>query len=139
MRTRELVAMLLLMPPCAHAMAGGETLIIENVTVVSPELAQPIGPRNVLVRGGRIEAVSEKAIAIPSGARRIDGAGKYLAPGIFDAHVHVSDAIGLPFDSKDPALSALEQQYLAQQPRSYLYFGVTQVLWRRWPPSDRPS
>ena len=128
MRTRNLVGTLLVLLPCAPAMSAGEALIIENVTVVSPELGQPVGPRNVLVRAGRVEAVSADPIAAPPAARRIDGAGKFLTPGIFDAHVHVSDAIGLPFDSKDPALAALAQQFFAQQPRSYLYFGVTQVL-----------
>jgi imidazolonepropionase-like amidohydrolase len=82
----------------------------------------------VLVRGGRIEAVSDNPVATPPGTRRMDGAGKFLVPGIFDAHVHVSDPIGLPFETSDPAVSKLATQFFAQQPRSYLYFGVTQVL-----------
>ena len=45
-----------------------------------------------------------------------------------DAHVHVSQAIGIPFGHNDPAMAALEAEFFAQQPRNYLYFGVTQVL-----------
>jgi len=127
-RIREVLGALLLVQACASLRAEGQPLIIENVTVVSPELARPVGPRNVLIRGGRIEGVSEQPIVAPSGSRRIDGAGKFLAPGIFDAHVHVSDAIGLPPGSTDPALASLAKQFFIQQPRSYLYFGVTQVL-----------
>jgi imidazolonepropionase-like amidohydrolase len=45
-----------------------------------------------------------------------------------DSHVHTADAVGLPFVSDDPTIAALRETYYRQQPRSYLYFGVTQVL-----------
>jgi imidazolonepropionase-like amidohydrolase len=108
------------------ASAAGEPLLIENVTLVSPELAQPLGNRHVLIRDGRIAAVSATPIAVPPNARRLDGSGKFLTPGLTDAHVHVSDAIGLT--PADPGAADLEQEFFRQQPRSYLYFGVTQVL-----------
>jgi imidazolonepropionase-like amidohydrolase len=111
-----------------NARAAAEPLLIENVTLLSPELAQPLGNRHVLVRDGRIAAVSDRAIPVPAGARRLDGTGKFLTPGLFDGHVHVSQAIGLPFAGQDPAIAAMEKDFFAQQPRSYLYFGVTQVL-----------
>lgn len=115
-----------LLSPCAGA--AGKSLLIENVTLLSPEQAQPLGNRHVLVREGRIAAVSDQPIAVPEGAQRLDGTGKFLTPGITDAHVHVSDAVGLPFAGEDPALAAMEKDFFTQQPRSYLYFGVTQVL-----------
>jgi imidazolonepropionase-like amidohydrolase len=115
-----------LLPPVSAA--AGESLLIENVTLLSPEQTQPLGNRYVLIRDGRIAEVSDKAIAAPAGVRRLDGAGKYLTPGLTDAHVHVSDAIGLPFGSEEPLHLALQKDFFAQQPRSYLYFGVTQVL-----------
>ena len=117
------------------ASAAGQPLLIENVTLLSPELPQPLGNRHVLVRDGRIASVSDQPIAAPAGARRLDGTGKFLAPGLTDAHVHVSQAIGLPFGGNDPAIAALEKDFFAQQPRSYLYFGVTQVL----DPSNMPE
>jgi imidazolonepropionase-like amidohydrolase len=120
------VVVTLLVAPAASE--SGESLLIENVTLLSPEQPQPLGNRHVLVRDGRIAEVSDKPIRAPANTRRLDGAGKYLAPGLTDAHVHVSDAIGLPPGSEDPALAPLQQDFFAQQPRSYLYFGVTQVL-----------
>src|SRR5881394_1715908 len=110
------------------AASADASLLIENVTLLSPDLAQPLGNRNVLVRDGRIAVVSDKPIAAAAGARRLDGTGKYLTPGITDAHVHVLQAIGLPPGSTDPAVAALEKSFFTQQPRSYLYFGVTQLL-----------
>ena len=103
------------------------SLLIENVTLISPEQPQPLGNRYVLIRDGRIADVSDRAISAP-GVPRLDGAGKYLTPGLTDAHVHVSDPIGLPPGSQDPQFATLAEDFFAQQPRSYLYFGVTQVL-----------
>ena len=110
------------------APAAADSLLIENVTLLSPEQAQPLGGRHVLMRDGRIVEVSDRAITPPPGARRVNGAGKYLTPGLTDAHVHVSQAIGLPFTPEDPAIAAMSSAFFTQQPRSYLYFGVTQVL-----------
>lgn len=117
------------------APAADDDLLIENVTLLSPEQAQPLGNRHVLVRDGRIATVSDRAIPAPAGVRRLDGTGKFLAPGLFDGHVHVSQAIGIPSGTSDPALATMEREFFAQQPRSYLYFGVTQVL----DPSNLPE
>src|SRR6187200_3404206 len=126
MKTHHLIAILLLV--ACNASVAGQSLLIENVTLVSPEQPQPLGNRHVLVRDGRIAAVSDQPIPLPPGARRLDGTGKFLTPGLTDSHVHVSDAIGLPFGVVNPEFAALEKDFFAQQPRSYLYFGVTQVL-----------
>ena len=48
------------------ASAAGNPLLIENVTLLSPEQAQPLGNRHVLIRDGRIAAVSDR----PSRRRR---------------------------------------------------------------------
>ncbi len=125
MKATRLLAALLLVHCSASA---ADALLIENVTLVSPEQPQPLGNRHVLIQDERIALVSDKAIPPPAGARRIDGTGKFLTPGLTDAHVHVSDVIGLPFGPDDPAFEKMADDFFAQQPRSYLYFGVTQVL-----------
>src|SRR5688572_2921997 len=101
----------------AYTGASSEPLLIENVTMLSPEQAQPRGNHYVLIRDGRIATVSDHAIPAPPGARRLDGTGRFLTPGLTDAHVHVSQAIGLPFPPATPELAALEKQFFAQQPR----------------------
>lgn len=101
-------------------------LLIENVTLVSPQLAAPLNNRHVLIHDGRIAQVSDKAIAA-KGAKRLDGRGKFLTPGLMDSHVHVTD-VGSIGPNSNPALEALRETYFRQQPRSYLYFGVTQLL-----------
>lgn len=108
-------------------LSAAADLIIENVAIVSPELSRASAPKHVLVRDGRIATISDKAIAAKS-AQRVNGRGKFLAPGIMDSHVHLADAVGLPYVSDDLDIAALRAAYFRQQPRSYLYFGVTQVL-----------
>jgi imidazolonepropionase-like amidohydrolase len=107
--------------------AHGAELVIEDVAIVSPERAQASAPSHVLIRDERIAQVSARPIAAP-GAQRIDGRGKFLTPGLMDSHVHVSTPAGLPPGSDDPTIAKLSDAYFRQQPRSFLYFGVTQVL-----------
>jgi len=44
---------------------------------------------SVLVRGGMIRAVGPSDAVIPQSAQVIDGKGKTLLPGLFDAHTHL--------------------------------------------------
>jgi imidazolonepropionase-like amidohydrolase len=123
---------------CAALLASAPTfaanLLIEHVTVVSPQLSAPLPNRQVLVTNGRIATISEKPIDAPADTPRLDGRGKFLTPGLMDAHVHVSEVPGLPPaivygpDQPQNPLSTLRDAYVRQQPRSYLYFGVTQLL-----------
>ena len=103
-------------------------LVIEQVTVVSPQHSTAQPKQNVLIRDGRIVSVGTKPASATAGAVRIDGRGKFLTPGLMDSHVHVGDVPGLPFAGNDPVLSSLQDAYTRQQPRSYLYYGVTQLL-----------
>jgi imidazolonepropionase-like amidohydrolase len=111
----------------ANAAAAAD-LLIEHVTVISPEQAQPLADRGVLIRDGRIVSVGQKDVAAKADARKVDGRGKFLTPGLMDSHVHVSDSAGIPPLGDEPELVALRDAYQRQQPRSYLYFGVTQLL-----------
>lgn len=68
------------------------TLAIVGVTVVHPERdgAQALEREaTVVIAGDRIGKVGPAATtAIPAGAKRIDGHGKWLIPGLIDGHVH---------------------------------------------------
>ena len=110
--------------------ANAADLLIENATVVSAHLAEPARNQRVLIVDGRIARVTSDAIIPDDDTPRIDAEGKYLAPGIMDAHHHVSIAPGLgPIGFGLAAeLESLSRAYIRQQPRSLLYYGVTQIL-----------
>lgn len=69
----------------------GETIAIAGVSVIPMTTPGEIAfGRTVLVRAGRIiEIGSEEAVAVPPGALVIDGAGRFLIPGLMDMHVHL--------------------------------------------------
>lgn len=122
---------------CALGLAGlliganslANQVLIQDVTIISPERNEPVKHQQVLIRDGRIVAIGQH-IPIPQNEHtRINGKNKYLTPGLMDSHVHLSMAPGLPMPlPNSPQMQALAQAYAQQQPRSYLYHGVTQLL-----------
>lgn len=76
----------------AQASRGGlarGSFAVTNVAVISMASDSVLPGATVLIRDGRIAAVGPSgSIAVPKGARRIDGRGKYLIPGLADMHVH---------------------------------------------------
>ena len=50
--------------------APAADVLIENVTVVSPEQAQPLANRHVLIRDGRIVSVGQQRIAAKADAQK---------------------------------------------------------------------
>jgi imidazolonepropionase-like amidohydrolase len=64
----------------------------EHVTVIPMDSERDLRDYTVVVRDGRISAVGPaRRTSIPAGAQRVDGAGKYLMPGLSDMHVHPYD------------------------------------------------
>lgn len=84
------------------ALASG-TYAITGVDVVPMTADTVLRGATVLVRDGRIAAVGPaSAVRVPAGARRIDGRGKWLIPGLADMHAHLfSDDDAVP-DSVGP-------------------------------------
>lgn len=84
------------------ALATG-TFAVTNVAVIPMTRATIVTDATVLVRDGRIVRIEPSAAAkLPKGARRIDGRGKYLIPGLADMHVHLYSDEDTP-DSVAPA------------------------------------
>jgi imidazolonepropionase-like amidohydrolase len=71
------------------ALAPG-TYAITDVTVVPMTRDTVIRDATVLVRDGRIATLgAARNVQVPAGAKRIDGRGKYLIPGLADMHSHL--------------------------------------------------
>jgi len=65
-------------------------IAITDVTIIDVEHGRLIGPRTVLVDGGRIVAiVAPRDARIPATAQRLAGRGRFLIPGLVDMHVHL--------------------------------------------------
>jgi imidazolonepropionase-like amidohydrolase len=65
-------------------------IAITHVAVVDLEKGLLAPDRTVLVRDGRIESVGPSSGKPPKGATIVVGRGKFLIPGLWDMHVHLS-------------------------------------------------
>ena len=66
--------------------------VIQNATILTVTNGT-IENGSVLIRDGKIAEVGQN-VSVPRGARVIDGTGKFVSPGIIDAHSHLAaDAI----------------------------------------------
>ena len=81
--TAALLALLLAATPVA-----ARPIAITHVAIVDVEAGTIVRDRSVVIERGRITAIGD-AFAVPRGARRVDGRGGYLVPGLVDMHVHL--------------------------------------------------
>src|SRR5688572_28408650 len=71
--------------------AQQSAIALTNVTVIDVMTGARAPGSTVLISGARISAVGPVAsVPIPSGARRVEGAGRFVVPGLWDMHVHLS-------------------------------------------------
>jgi imidazolonepropionase-like amidohydrolase len=65
-------------------------VLLDNATVLDPEVGSQVPDRRVLIRGDEIAEVGGHDVSAPDGSRVLDLQGKTLIPGLVDAHVHVT-------------------------------------------------
>jgi imidazolonepropionase-like amidohydrolase len=85
----------LLLACCAAAHALGPVRAFTGATLVNPGRA-PVPAAVVLVQDGRITAAGSAAeVPVPAGAEVVAAAGKWIIPGLIDAHVHFFQSGGI--------------------------------------------
>src|SRR5690349_6751150 len=67
---------------------GAQDVAIRNATIITISNGD-IPNGTIVVRGGKITAVGAN-VAVPAGIKVIDGTGKFVMPGIIDAHSHAA-------------------------------------------------
>ena len=77
-------------PSPTNTATARASLAITEVNVIDVEHGRALGPRTVIVEGGRIVSVAPpREAVVPAGAVRANGRGKFLIPGLVDMHVHL--------------------------------------------------
>ncbi len=119
------------------APAAAQTTALVGATVIDGTGGPAIPRGVVLVEGDRLVCVGSAAdCAIPRNAVRVDVSGRYITPGLVDAHVHFSQTGWI--DGRPDGLSAPDlypyletSRYNRDHPerwyRSYLCSGITAV------------
>lgn len=117
--------------------AGGQVTALVGGTVIDGTGRASIPNAVVVVAGERISCVGTPAqCAVPSGASRVDAGGRFITPGLVDAHVHFSQTGWV--DGRPDGLAAPQLYPYAQTARalranparwygSYLCSGITAV------------
>jgi imidazolonepropionase-like amidohydrolase len=100
---------------------GSNVVAIRGVTMIDGTGRAPLAGVTIVIEGNRIRDVGT-TVQAPAGARTIDGAGKFLIPGMIDAHVHLRGGRG----NNQPA--ADQEREATRALHSYLYAGVTTVF-----------
>ena len=116
--------------------SNGQTYIT-NVTVADVEKQTLLPNRTVVITNDQITAVVSKKIKIPGDATVIDGSGKFLLPGLTDAHIHFFQNGGLytrpdvidlrkiqPYEKE----MELAHNTMEDKLRRYLQNGITTVI-----------
>ncbi|MHA7871836.1 MAG: amidohydrolase family protein, partial [Hyphococcus sp.] len=105
--------------------AVANDLLIDNITLIDGTGASPKAGVSVLIDDGRIVQIIGASDAQPEAANRIDGAGKYLIPGLIDTHIHLRGGRDYAQGDRRERNASFEQGKAALA--SYLYSGVTSI------------
>lgn len=82
------------------AVTSAQDIDLINATLIDGTGAAPRHGVSVSVRAGKIHSIANSALPVAEGVKRIDLGGRYLLPGLVDAHSHI--------ESPDAALRALQ-------------------------------
>jgi imidazolonepropionase-like amidohydrolase len=89
MHTKLTIAVALAVLTGAHA-GLAQVVAFENVNVIPMDRNRVLERQTVIIREGRITQVGTAArVKAPEGAVRVDGAGKFLMPGLAEMHGHL--------------------------------------------------
>ena len=91
----QLLLLLLLLPSLTIAQTKAVTktrpLVLTHVTVIDGTGSAPKSGMTVLITDERITEIGRSgSVRIPRGAQVFNATGKFLIPGLWDMHVHLS-------------------------------------------------
>ncbi len=73
--------------------AGQDGVALVGATLIDGSGGAALPDAAVVVRGGRIESIGLRAdFQLPSKTREVDVSGRWIIPGLIDAHVHLAPA-----------------------------------------------
>ena len=71
-------------------------IVVHGVTVINPGSQSVARNMDVEISGGKIVSLRPSGKDLPKGDLVVDGAGKYLLPGLWDMHVHTQMGDWIP-------------------------------------------
>lgn len=103
-------------------LANEGSIAFVGATIIDGTEAPPLQDGTLVITDGRIRSVGPRAeVAIPAGAEIIDVSGRFIMPGLINAHGHVGATVGLNGNADYSTENLLRQLSL------YARYGVTTV------------
>jgi imidazolonepropionase-like amidohydrolase len=99
-----------------------DVLAISGVTVIDVAKSALLRNMVVLTEGERIKQVGPAGMAIPSNATIVEGAGKFLIPGLADMHIHPGNGYSLQIQT------LAERPNFKQDCSRFMAWGFTTVF-----------
>jgi imidazolonepropionase-like amidohydrolase len=124
MRQFFLIASLAALAAAAASAQNTDIIAIRGVTLIDGTGRAPVAGATVVIDGNRIKDAGRN-VGVPAGARTIDGSGKFLIPGLIDAHIHLRGGRGAGSSGRS---AADQERDGVRALHSYLYAGVTTVF-----------
>jgi imidazolonepropionase-like amidohydrolase len=81
-------------------------VVIQGGTVFDSVSGKLLRERTILIEGTKIKSVGITPLSIPAGARVIEARGKFIVPGLIDAHVHLVHRLNFAHVTGDEILPA---------------------------------
>ncbi len=95
--TTAAVLLGILLPGPGALPAERAPLALVHATVIDATGGPVLKDQTLVIVGDRIQAIGKSAaVDVPAGATVVDSSGKYVVPGLWDAHVHTRYQ-GIPF------------------------------------------
>jgi imidazolonepropionase-like amidohydrolase len=81
-------------------------VVIRNTSLFEPVAQKMLPDRTIFLEGGKIKTIlgPGQEVVLPPGARVIDGRGKFVLPGLIDAHVHLVHRLNFAHVTGDEVL-----------------------------------
>jgi imidazolonepropionase-like amidohydrolase len=108
----------------AAASGASDAVVFRNFTLIDGNDGDPSPASAMIVEDGRIVRVGPNAdLPSPPGAEQVDLAGKFVAPGLIDLHVHLSVLENFGFNHEAFTPANIEDDL-----RTYASYGVTSIM-----------
>lgn len=106
---------------CAENQTSANVKVFIGATIIDGTGTAPLADGVLIIRAGRLETVGTRStVSIPKGADLIDVSGKFIIPGLINAHGHVGDTVGLENGH-------YSRENVLRQLRLYACYGITTV------------
>ncbi len=92
-----LASLLTICPAALTQAPDSAPIAVIHVHLIPMDRERVLDDQTVVIANGKIAEIGPtSSVKVPRSAKKIDGSGKYLMPGLTDAHVHLYSAIEFP-------------------------------------------